>query len=253
MGNTVLNQKKNLILELVQFSDYLQLIDLCNIYNVCRNVPLNLNHIKYKWHYYVFDLIKIEENIMICLFQKMVHDYPPSYIDDLINNENALLMVSKKGYSKTLKLLLQLDTIDVNFSNNERKWSPLWTASRYNNPNCINVLINHPNIDINKKTSFGITALQIACSIGNPKCVKLLLTVPEIDVNIADNEGWTAIGAASWCGHIECVKLLLTHPEININLRNNDGRTPLDCAINNKRKVITELLLNKMRLEDLKI
>ena len=140
MGNTVLNQKKILVLQLVQFSDYLTLIDLCNIYNVCRNVQLNLNHIKYKWPHYVFDLIKIEEDIMIRLFRKILYHYPPQYIDDLINNENALLLVSKKGYSKTLKLLLQLDTVDVNFSNNERKWSPLWTASRYNNPNCINVL-----------------------------------------------------------------------------------------------------------------
>lgn len=253
MGNTVINQKKNLILELVQFSDYLQLIDLCNIYNVCSNVQLNLNHIKYKCPHYVFDLIKIEENIMIRLFQKMLQEHIPPYIDDLINNENALLLVSKKGYSKTLQLLLQLDTIDVNFSNNERKWSPLWTSSRYNNPNCINVLINHPNIDINKITSFGITALQIACSIGNPKCVKLLLTVSEIDVNITDNEGWTAIGAASWCGHIKCVKLLLTHPEININLKNNDGQTPLDCAIKNNRTEIIELLLNKIRFQDLKL
>lgn len=242
MGNTVLNQKKTLILQLVQFSDYLQLIDLCNIYNVCSNVPLNLNHIKYKCPHYVFDLIKIEENIMIRLFQKMLQDHPPSYIDDLINNENALLLVSKKGYSKTLQLLLQLDTIDVNFSNNERKWTPLWTASRYNNPKCINILINHPEIKINKTTSFGITALQIACSIGNPKCVKLLLTVPEIDVNITDNEGWTPIGTASWCGNIECVKLLLMHPEININLRNNNGQTPLDCAKKNCRPEIINIL-----------
>ena len=244
MGNTVANQQKILVLQLVQFSDYLSLIDLCNICNInkCNNIPLSLNHIKYKWPNYVFDLIKIEENIMIRLLQKMLQDYPPQYINDLINNENALLMTSKKGYSKALESILSLDNIDVNFSNNEKGWSPLWTASRYNNPNCINVLINHPNIEINKITNFGITALQIACSMGNSKCVKLLLTVPEINVNIADNEGWTSIGAASWCGHIECVKLLLTHPEININLRNNDGQTPLDCAIQNCRPEIINIL-----------
>jgi ankyrin repeat protein len=242
MGNTALNQKRTLILQLVQYSDYLLLNDLCNIYNICKNVQLDLNHIQTKWPNYLFDFLKIKENIMIRLLQIMVVQYPPQNINDLINNENALLMASKKGYSKTLQLILKLDNIDINNSNNERGWSPLWTASRYNNPKCVNILINHPKILINKKTHFGITALQVASSIGNPECVKLLLTVPRIDVNIADNEGWTPIGAASWCGHTECVKLLLNHPTININLRNNDGRTPLDCAKKNCRHEIINLL-----------
>jgi hypothetical protein len=242
MGNTALNQKRTLILQLVQYSDYLLLDELCNTYNICKNIPLDLNHIKTKWPIYLYDFFKIKENIMIRLLQTMVAQYHPQNINDLINNENALLMASKKGYSKTLQLLLKLDNIDINFSNNERGWSPLWTASRYNNPECVNILINHPEIQINKKTHFGITALQVASSIGNPECIKLLLTMPEIDVNIADNEGWTPIGAASWCGHTDCVKLLLTHPSININLRNNDGRTPLYCAIENKRTEIIGLL-----------
>lgn len=242
MGNTALNQKRTLILQLVQYSDYLLLNDLCNIHNICKNIPLDLNHIKTKWPNYLYDFFKIKENIMIRLLQIMITQYPPQNINDLINNENALLMASKKGYSKTLQLLLKLENIDINNSINERGWSPLWTASRYNNPDCVNILINNPNIEINKKTNFGITALQVASSIGNVECVKLLLTIPGIDVNIADNEGWTPLGVASWCGNIKCVKLLLTHPEINISLRNNKGESPLDCAKKNFRPEIINLL-----------
>jgi ankyrin repeat protein len=249
MGNSHNNNifsKKILVLEIVQCSDYLSLIDICNVYNSLYIVPINLLYIQYKYPNYIFDFLELEEDTILPLLQKLISEYPPLNINNMLNEseEDPLSIACKKNYSKIVRLLSTINGIDLNISNNERGWTPLWISCRYGKTDCVNELINIQWIEVNKVTRFGITALQIACSIGNIDCVKLLLTHHEINVNIADNDGWTPLCSASWCGHTECVKLLVKHPEININLRNNDGRSALDCAIHNKRHEIITILFN---------
>lgn len=47
-------------------------------------------------------------------------------------------------------------------------------------------------------------------------CVKLLLEHPDIDVNAKDHDNVTALYRAIHGGFTECVKLLLKHPNIDV-------------------------------------
>jgi ankyrin repeat protein len=236
-----IRSKEILVLELVQYSDYLSLEEICKIYNLCNNMPLTLLYFKNK--NYIFDFLNLKENIMIKLFQNIIKIYPSINVNILNNNKKtALFIATIKNYSKYIKLLLTLPEINVNVSEEERGFTPLWIACRYNNVDSLKILLNHPEININKPTNYDITPLHIASSIGNTACVKLLINIKGIDVNKADKKGITALGAACWCGHIECVKLLLLHPDIDLNVKNNNNMTPLMCAKHNNHKEITKIL-----------
>ena len=233
--------KEILILELIQYSDYLSLNDLCKIYNLCKNVPLKLVYFKNK--NFIFDFLNLKENIMIKLFKDIIKKYPPVN-PNILNNDkkSALFIASRKNYSNYIKLLLTFNDIDVNVAEEEQGFTPLWNTCRYNNVDSLKILLNHPGIDINITTNFNITPLHIASSIGNIECVKLLININGIDVNKADKAGITALGSASWCGHTECVKLLLTHPDIDIHIKDNEDMTPLMCAQKNNREEIIKIL-----------
>jgi ankyrin repeat protein len=267
--------KEILVLELVQYSDYLSLREICSIFNLSKNMPLNLLYFKNK--NYIFDFLELKENIIIRLFQNIIKNYP-SINPNILNNDKktSLFIATKKNYSKYIKLLLTFPEIDVNLSEEKQGFTPLWIACRYNNIDSLEILLNHSKININKVTNYDITPLHISCSFGNTECVKLLINIKGIDINKADKQGITAFEAACWCGHIECakllinikgidinkadkqgitafgaacrcghtecVKLLLTHPDIDINIKDNNNMTPLMGAIQNNHKEIIQIL-----------
>jgi len=227
---------KILILELVQYSDYLSLNDLCQLYYTCKNMPLSMVYFKNK--NYVYDFYLIKQNPNIRLFKQILEIYPSYNFEPIF-----LFSAVKKNYSRYINLLTKyLVNFDFNILSAKNGWTLLWTACRYGKNESLKALLSHPKIDINKASRYDITPLHIACSIGNTKCVEILLSVPGLDVNKADKENISPLFAASWCGNTDCVKLLLTHPEIDIYKAKNDGMTPLNAAIKNNRIEIIELL-----------
>jgi len=231
---------KILVLELVQYSDYLSLNDLCQLYDTCKNIPLNMIYFKNK--NYIYDFFLINQNPSIRLFKSILEIYPPYNFDPVF-----LFSAVKKNYSRYIYMLTKyLVDFDFNISSNEYGWTLLWTACRYGKTKSLKALLNYPKIDINKASRYDITPLHIACSIGNSKCVELLLSIPGLDVNKADKEDISPLFAACWCGHTNCVKLLLSHPEIDIYKAKNDGMTPLNAALHNNRTEIIELLNKKI-------
>ena len=241
---------KILVLELVQYSDYLSLNDLCQLYDTCKNMPLSLIYFKNK--NYIYDFFLINQNPSIRLFKSILEIYPPYNFDPVF-----LFSAVKKNYSRYIYMLTKyLVDFDFNISSNEiidssgvhnsNGWTLLWTACRYGKTKSLKVLLNYPKIDINKASRYDITPLHIACSIGNTKCVEVLLSIPGLDVNKADKEDISPLFAACWCGHTNCVKLLLNHPEIDIYKAKNDGMTPLNAALHNNRTEIISLLNKKI-------
>lgn len=231
---------KILVIELVQYSDYLSLNDLCQLYNTCKNMPLSMLYFKNK--NYIYDFYQIKENPSIRLFKSILEIYPSYNFEPVF-----LFSAVKNNYSRYIYMLTKyLVNFDFNISSNKRGWTLLWTACRYGKTKSLKALLNNPKIDINKASRYDITPLHIACSIGNTKCVELLLSVQGLDVNKADKENITPLFAASWCGHINCVKLLLNHPDIDIYKAKNDGMTPLNAALHNNRTEIISLLNKKI-------
>jgi ankyrin repeat protein len=247
--------KKILVLELLEYSGYLSLHELCILYNCSKNIPLNMIHYVSENPNYIFDFIELNENIMIRLLKFVLNKYNPN-INNLLNlnNYSALHVATTKQYNKTIKLLASSPYFDINISENSKGWTPLWIACRYGYIKTLKILLSINNIqklgankeqiilDINKHSNYGITPLHIACSIGHIECVNILLKMSNINVNKADKEGITPLLAASWCGHTKCVEALLNNYSIDINKASNDGTTALMVAIRNDRYEIIRLL-----------
>ena len=191
--------KKILVLELLEYSGYLSLYDLCILYNCSKNIPLNMIHYVFQNPNYIFDFFELNENIMIHLLKFVLNKYNPN-INNLfnLNNYSILHIATKKKYNKSIKLLASSPYFDVNIAENRKGWTPLWIACRYGYVETLKTLLFIENseklesnkkqiiADVNKHSTYDITPLHIACSIGHVECVKTLLKIPNIDVNKAD-------------------------------------------------------------------
>ena len=65
-----------------------------------------------------------------------------------------------------------------------------------------------PHLNINQQANNGWTALHWASLNGHPECVKLLLNHSDIDINITDIKGRTPLVYASTFKHTEIMNLL---------------------------------------------
>lgn len=79
----------------------------------------------------------------------------------------------EKGHKEILSELLSLgancNVVTMDF------WTPLQLSVANNHFECVELLVSHPNIQINKMTTERGTPLHIACEKGNAKIVDLLL------------------------------------------------------------------------------
>jgi len=107
-------------------------------------------------------------------------------------------------------------------------------------------LLKNENIDTNWQDG-GWTPFYAACGNGHIEIVKLLLNDKRVDVNQTDcapmARGWTPFSHACYWGKTGVVKYLLeSRREIDINKKDNNGKTGLDCAIENGKTDIVELI-----------
>lgn len=141
------------------------------------------------------------------------------------------------------KMLLEFPGININ--NTNYGWAlclhktPLTHAIAKRTKEIIELLLNHPDIDVNGGDYE--TPLSMACRKGNINVVKRLLSFPQIKVN--GNSSSVPLIEACERGHIKIVKLLLSHPEIDIN-KMGQYNTPLINSIMHKHHEITQILLN---------
>ena len=98
--------------------------------------------------------------------------------------------------------------------------------------------------DVNRKDSFGSTALMHAVWKGHNSIVELLLEQPAVKTNEKDIAGQTALHWAAYFNNAEGARMLLLHPGFNsANSTDKDGETALMLAvIIRKDKVLHELV-----------
>lgn len=75
------------------------------------------------------------------------------------------------------------------------------------------------------------TPLKIACYQGLSEIVKVLVNHPQIQINKMSGERGTALHIASMCGYADIVRLLINH-KASCNLEDQYGRTPIELASN---------------------
>ena len=153
----------------------------------------------------------------------------------IINNETrntALLHALTTGYGMPMGMAF------------DAPQSPITNQNKI-----INILLAHPQLDINYKDSGGDTALMMAVKY-KPALIDRIFSNPHLNINAQDNSGTTALmKLVSWAKDIsETLKLLnlfLMNPNLQINLADNEGRTALDHAQGRRSKQITNALIAK--------
>ncbi len=131
---------------------------------------------------------------------------------------------------RIIELLLKHPDIDVNLKPSNGS-NALFLAVTGNCKEAVNLLLQNKKININTQDNKGRTALMLAARDGKAEIVDLLLEHKKINVNIQENVGCTALTFAAMRGHEKIVKMLLKHPDININLQDNQEFTALMWAI----------------------
>lgn len=130
--------------------------------------------------------------------------------------------------------------MDPNTSDPERGETGLMIAAREGSMRVFNVLLRHPDIDIEFKARNGDTALMLAAYKANKPAVEALLA-KGAEVN---RQGWTPLHYASFAGSNEIVALLLEH-HAYIDAESPNKTTPIMMAAWGGHILTVKLLLEE--------
>ena len=155
-----------------------------------------------------------------------------------------LLLASREGHEKVVKLLLSQDDIGVN-SQDWNGITPLLYAAKNGHEGVVKLLLSQDDIAVNSQGKYGSTPLSYAAKNGHEGVVKLLLSQDDIGVNSKDWYGMTPLLYAAKNGHEGVVKLLLSQDDIGVNSKDWYGMTPLLYAAKNGHEGVVKLLLSQ--------
>ncbi|MGD0465324.1 MAG: ankyrin repeat domain-containing protein [Gammaproteobacteria bacterium] len=150
-------------------------------------------------------------------------------------NMSPLEAIIEQGDAVTVKTLLERPDVDVNFN------KPLLKAIETEQKDIITLLLKHTQIDINASQLSGSQNLFLNKAIELKKwdTVKQLLSLETININyVIENLNMSPLEAIIEQGDAVTVKTLLERPDVDVNLHN-----PLFKAIEKNNKEIITLLL----------
>ncbi len=126
------------------------------------------------------------------------------------------------GHVECVEILLDAPNIDVNLGN------PLRMAVRNKRYNLIQRLLKVDGIDVNQKGG-GVdsTPLMYAVFSRDDRATFLLLQCQDVDVNATDDMGYAPIHWAVRNEDFSCLELLLKHPDINVNKLDGHRHSPM--------------------------
>ena len=161
-----------------------------------------------------------------------------------------LLMYAKKGDKEKVLELLNNNSIDINFQN-ENGWSALHFACEEGNLKIVDILIK-AKINVNLLTFEKKTALHLSAKKGYFDISKLLIE-NDADIMCLDNEKNLPIHLCSMEGHNELLNYLLEKNNKCINYKNIYGKSILDLATKKETKLIVEkfIKLNEKNKEEI--
>ena len=157
--------------------------------------------------------------------------------------KRGLQIAAKDDNEEYTKALLKCTGMDVN-NGFASGFTPLFIASRENNPKIVAVLLTHPYINVNKIVG-GQSPLIVSAEQGYLKIVKMLLNHNDIDTNInkRGNQG-SALFLAATKGLTDITKELLLQPQIEVNVAYGPKEmTPLISASSKGNLEVVKLLL----------
>lgn len=148
---------------------------------------------------------------------------------------------ARAGQSEIVELLFTDPGLDINSVDNEGR-NALWHSFDLKTTQLI---LAKTGIDVNATDRFGISPLckHAWC---NTDIVELLLGHPDIDVNLVDNEGRNALWHAA---DARTAKLLVASNSIDIDRKDVHGQSPLAIAAERNSYDIVDLLLSTGRVD----
>ncbi|CAG2118588.1 unnamed protein product, partial [Medioppia subpectinata] len=150
--------------------------------------------------------------------------------------ETALLLTCRHNTDhnayKTVEILLK-HKADPNISDNEDE-TPLLAATRAGNASCVQLLVKHKSVDVNRADCGGWTALHESATRGHFLMTQTLLQCGA-KLDAKDECGMTPIFTAAQHGRVDCLKILVEeamrqHMECLLDEGANDGASPVMIA-----------------------
>ncbi|XP_067037370.1 transient receptor potential cation channel subfamily A member 1-like isoform X2 [Acropora muricata] len=135
------------------------------------------------------------------------------------------------------------DEISFDFKSGEygdNEKDTLHTLSRKGNIQEISALLSQQNEEIDKRDSYGKTALHCSVSAGQVDTVKYLL-YNHADPNIKDHREEAPLHVAVRTGNVEVVEALLNHTATNVNIEGRNRYTPLHNAAHLEHRNAVEI------------
>ncbi|KAJ6104603.1 hypothetical protein N7523_010923 [Penicillium sp. IBT 18751x] len=145
-------------------------------------------------------------------------------------------------YEELVQLLLRQDATEVNLT--VYQYTPLMVAALNGYIGIVKAFLPIPRLEINKGCEeSGLTALMVAASYDEPESVEALLTHPDIDINCQDHGGSTALVLAAEDGYRRVVEILLDKGADTEVMQVGSLGTALNRAIDYNQVAVVELLL----------
>ena len=121
--------------------------------------------------------------------------------------------------------------IDIGADVNEDSYwgaTGLMLALSNSHNNVVQLLLHHPQININKVDLDGCSALHWAVTGDNHEGLAALLArnYDTTSINQEDDCGWTPFTGAIVYNKVNCFQLLLTNPQVDLDTRDGYQRNP---------------------------
>eukprot|EP00002_Diphylleia_rotans_P039750 TRINITY_DN9294_c0_g1_i1.p1 TRINITY_DN9294_c0_g1~~TRINITY_DN9294_c0_g1_i1.p1 ORF type:complete len:1056 (+),score=235.02 TRINITY_DN9294_c0_g1_i1:54-3221(+) len=166
-----------------------------------------------------------EENVdaMVSLLEKGVDANAENKEKD-----TALQVSIKKNNLRMLSLLMQ-HRVDVNAHIGIHRETPLIFASRYGRHECVRMLCQSPEVDVNTSDASGMSAMAYAAQFGQLSVMQVLLEFGA-DINRKDDRGDTPLSVSAYHGRIDSLRFLVERGA-NVETVDISGNSPIQAAI----------------------
>ena len=108
------------------------------------------------------------------------------------------------------------------------------------------LLAQHPQVDVHGTNRWGCAAVQWAAAAGNVATCRWLMS-KGIDLGVINDAQHGAVGKAAWQGHIPCLEFLVLASDgprlgYQLHLKDKDGRSVADLARMNSQEAAARWL-----------
>ncbi len=141
-----------------------------------------------------------------------------------------LIKACKPPAKNVIKRLLEKDCDAQIDAKDEKGWTALMHAMKYNDVNLFKFIIEECHADINVKNNDGQTVFGMAIQKGDTHIIDYFLKKPGFTIETSDQNGFTALLYAIAKSDLTVLKNLVEHYHPDILKTDNNGRTALMIA-----------------------